>query len=106
MVFVCESRVRRVEPVEDCAPEPHGGAPALRGYREQGVARRLAVHHATLPQNTAWSGPRVEVYDLGRTIDMAPHPPQRSEHPGEAVALLDTPTGFPSREIPERHRDR
>src|SRR5216684_5508111 len=25
--------------------------------------------------------------------DMAPQPPQRSEHPGEAVALLDTPTG-------------
>src|SRR2546425_554706 len=25
--------------------------------------------------------------------DMAPHPPQRSEPPGEAVALLDTPTG-------------
>jgi hypothetical protein len=23
--------------------------------------------------------------------DMAPHTPQRSEHPGEAVALLDTP---------------
>src|SRR5712691_6586537 len=26
--------------------------------------------------------------------DMAPQPPQRSEHPGEAVALLDTPPGF------------
>src|SRR5712692_5366601 len=25
--------------------------------------------------------------------DMAPQTPQRSEHPGEAVALLDTPTG-------------
>ena len=25
--------------------------------------------------------------------DMAPHTPQRSEPPGEAVALLDTPTG-------------
>jgi len=25
--------------------------------------------------------------------DMAPQPPQRSEPPGEAVALLDTPTG-------------
>jgi len=26
--------------------------------------------------------------------DMAPQTPQRSEHPGEAVALLDTPRGF------------
>src|SRR5713101_3062560 len=25
--------------------------------------------------------------------DMAPQPPQRSEHPGEAATLLDTPTG-------------
>src|SRR5207244_5803605 len=25
--------------------------------------------------------------------DLAPQTPQRSEHPGEAVALLDTPTG-------------
>jgi hypothetical protein len=25
--------------------------------------------------------------------DMAPHTPKRSEHPGEAVALFDTPAG-------------
>src|SRR5712691_4745429 len=28
--------------------------------------------------------------------DMAPQTPQRSEHPGEAVALLDTPRGSQS----------
>src|SRR5207244_8909684 len=32
--------------------------------------------------------------------DMAPQTPQRSEHPGEAVALLDTPTGSYSEGAP------
>ena len=34
--------------------------------------------------------------------DMAPHTPQRSEHPGEAGALLDTPRLRQSRRLPRR----